>query len=446
MRAGRFKTLRRAAQHEALKLPAASQSAPPAARDPALAGRFGPRILALADQLAALSESRDGLTCTYLADAHRAAAAQLCEWMRDAGMASDIDAVGNVVGRYAGAQPAGPTLIVGSHYDTVRNAGKYDGRLGILVAIAVIDDLNRARHRLPFAIEVIGFAEEEGVRFSSAYLGSSAVAGRFDLQALQARDASGVTLEAAMRGAGLDPDAIPRLTRDPKALLGYVEVHIEQGPVLLQEGLPLGIVSSIAGALRLAISIRGEAGHAGTVPMPMRHDAAAAAAEIVLLVERRCAAVPDLVGTVGMLSVPDGVPNVIPGQCEFSIDMRSPDEASLRAAVADVMAEIGRIGARRGVRIETRELLRTPSVPCSPRLQAQLADAIARCGLPVRTLVSGAGHDAVMFHGLTEIGMLFVRCGNGGISHSPLESVSAADADLAARALREFLLHSGTVA
>jgi allantoate deiminase/N-carbamoyl-L-amino-acid hydrolase len=406
--------------------------------------RFGRHILALADWLAGLSESQDGLTCTYLTDAHRKAAALLRDWMRDAGMETEIDAAGNVVGRYAGATADARTLILGSHYDTVRNAGKYDGRLGILTAIAAVDDLNRARRRLPFAIEVIGFSEEEGVRFSSAYLGSSAVAGRFDPRLLQARDESGETLDSVMRAAGLDPGKIPRLARDPAGLLGYVELHIEQGPVLLNEGLPLGIVTSIAGAARYAISITGVAGHAGTVPMALRHDAAAAAAEIVLFVERRCAATPDLVGTVGRLAVPDGAVNVVPGRCELSLDMRSAGEATLQAAVADVMAEIARTASRRGVSIDTRETLRTPSVPCSPRLQAELAAAVARSGAPVRHLVSGAGHDAVMFHGVTEIGMLFVRCGNGGISHSPRETVSVADADIAARVLRDFLLHFGT--
>lgn len=407
-------------------------------------GRFGPHILARADQLARLSESEAGLTCTYLSAAHRATAAQLCDWMRDAGMVSSIDAVGNVVGRYAGSDPAAGTLIVGSHYDTVRNAGKYDGRLGILTAIAVVDDLNRARRQLPFAIEVIGFSEEEGVRFSSAYLGSSAVAGRFDPALLHRRDEAGETLEGALRAAGLDPAAIARLGRAAHDLLGYVEIHTEQGPVLLDEGLPLSIVTSIAGAARYAITVHGSAGHAGTVPMALRHDAATAAAEIVLFVERHCAATTGLVGTVGKITVPEGAANVIPGLCELSLDIRAAEDDALQAATADIVAGLAQIAARRGVTIETHEISRNPSVLCSPQMQAKLEGAVARCGVQVRHLVSGAGHDAVMFHGITDIGMLFVRCGNGGISHSPLESISAEDADLAARVLRDFLLHFST--
>lgn len=412
--------------------------------DHADTGRFGPHILARADELARLSESEAGLTCTYLSAAHRATAAQLCDWMRDAGMVSSIDAVGNVVGRYAGSTPAARTLIIGSHYDTVRNAGKYDGRLGILTAIAVVDDLNRAQRRLPFAIEVIGFSEEEGVRFSSAYLGSSAVAGRFDPALLQARDEAGETLEGALRAAGLDPAATPRLGRAAHDLLGYVEIHIEQGPVLLNEGLPLAIVTSIAGAVRYAITVHGSAGHAGTVPMAFRHDAATAAAEMVLFVERRCAGTTGLVGTVGKITVPDGTINVIPGRCELSLDIRTDDDGALQVAAADIVAGLAQIAARRDVTIETHEISRNPSVPCSPQMQAKLAAAVAKCGVPVRHLVSGAGHDAVMFHDITEIGMLFVRCGNGGISHNPLESISAEDADLAACVLRDFLLHFST--
>jgi hydantoinase/carbamoylase family amidase len=270
------------------------------------------------------------------------------------------------------------------------------------------------------------------------------VAGRFDPALLQARDESGETLEGALRAAGLDPAAIACLGRAAHDLLGYVEVHIEQGPVLLNEGLPLAIVTSIAGAIRFAITVHGSAGHAGTVPMALRHDAAAAAADIVLFVERRCAGTTGLVGTVGKIAVPDGAINVIPGRCELSLDIRAADDSILQVAAADILAGLERIAARRGVTIETRELLREPPVPCSPLLQAKLAAAVANCGVPVRRLVSGAGHDAVMFHGVTETGMLFVRCGSGGISHSPLESVSTEDADLAARVLRDFLLHFDT--
>jgi allantoate deiminase/N-carbamoyl-L-amino-acid hydrolase len=403
-------------------------------------GAFGRRIMALADRLARWSESSDGLTCTYLSPAHRSVAAEIRDWLRHAGLAAEIDAVGNVVARYAAADPAARTLILASHYDTVRNAGKYDGRLGVLAALVLVEHLARCGRRLPFHLDVIAFSEEEGVRFSSSFLGSSALAGRFDPALLERRDADGHALAAVMRGAGLDPAKIPALARRGDELLGYLEVHIEQGPILLEEGLPVGIVSAIAGTVRALVTITGTAGHAGTVPMARRHDAAAAAAELVLYVERRCAQAPTLVGTVGQLAVPDGAINIIPGRCELSLDIRAADDATRDAAVADVTAEIGRIAARRGVAIESREVQRTAAVACSPRLQSLLADAVARAGVGPRHLASGAGHDAMMFDGVCDLAMLFVRCGNGGVSHSPREIITAEDADIAVRVLLDAVL------
>ena len=398
-------------------------------------GAFGRRIMELADRLAQWSEISDGLTCTYLSPAHRAVAADIRDWMRQAGLTTAIDAVGNVIGRYPAADPAARTLIVASHYDTVRNAGKYDGRLGVLAALVLVEHLQRLGHKLPFHLDVIAFSEEEGVRFAASFLGSSAVAGRFDPALLDRRDADGHTLAATMRAAGLDPAQIPALARRGEELVGYLEVHIEQGPVLLEEGLPVGIVSAIAGTVRRMVMITGTAGHAGTVPMARRHDAAAAAAEIVLYVERRCAQAPTLVGTVGQLGVPGGAINIIPGRCALSLDIRAADDAIRDAAVADVMAEIARIGARRGVDIASSEVQRTAAVRCSPRLQTLLAEAVARAGIKPRYLASGAGHDAMMFDGLTDLAMLFVRCGNGGASHSPREIITAEDADIAVRVM-----------
>jgi beta-ureidopropionase / N-carbamoyl-L-amino-acid hydrolase len=405
---------------------------------------LGKRIVDLAARLAQWSESADGLTCTYLTPPHRAVAAELRDLMLAAGMTAEIDGVGNVVGRYPAADPAARTLIIASHYDTVVNAGSYDGRLGILTGLMVVEELRRSGQRLPFHVDVIGFAEEEGVRFAAHYIGSSAIAGRFDMRLLQHRDASGQSVADVIHKAGFNPEAIPSLARRPQDLLGYLEVHIEQGPVLLQEGLPVGIVTSIAGTARYAVTIAGMAGHAGTVPMPGRRDAAAAAAEIVLYVERRCAAAPTLVGTVGRLNVPGGAINVIPGRCDLSLDIRAADNATRDAATADVLAEIGRIGKRRNVTIEVKEIQRAPAVPCSPGLQAQLAAAVERAGIVPRYLPSGAGHDAVSFSGVTDIAMLFVRCGNGGISHSPLETITTADADIATRILLDVLVNLGT--
>jgi beta-ureidopropionase / N-carbamoyl-L-amino-acid hydrolase len=407
-------------------------------------GAFGRRIVDLAARLAQWSETPDGLTCTYLTPTHRAVAAELRDLMRAAGMAAEIDGVGNVVGRYAAADPTAKALIVASHYDTVLNAGSYDGRLGILTGLAAVEHLHRSGRRLPFHLDVIGFAEEEGVRFSAHYIGSSAIAGRFDTRLLQYRDADGQSVADVIHKAGFDPEAIPSLARRAQDLLGYLEVHIEQGPVLLQEGLPVGIVTSIAGTVRYSVAITGMVGHAGTVPMALRRDAAAAAAEIVLGVERRCAAASTLVGTVGRLNVPGGAINVIPGRCELSLDIRAADDATRDAATADVLAEIERIGRRRKVAVEVKEIQRAPAVPCSASLQAKLAAAVERAGIRARYLPSGAGHDAVSFSGLTDIAMLFVRCGNGGISHSPLETITPADADVATRVLLDVLVNFET--
>ena len=299
----------------------------------------------------------------------------------------------------------------------------------------LVEHLKRIGRKLPFHLDVIAFSEEEGVRFSSSFLGSRPVAGRFDDKLLERRDADGHTLATVMRDAGLDPAKIPALARRREELMGYLEVHIEQGPVLLEEGLPVGIVSAIAGSVRSTVTITGTAGHAGTVPMARRHDAAAAAAELVLYVEKRCAQAPTLVGTVGQLAVPNGAINIIPGRGELTLDIRAGDDATRDAAVSDVRAEIARIAARRGVIIESTEVQRTAVVRCSPRLQSLLADAVTRAGMTPRHLPSGAGHDAMMFDGLTDLAMLFVRCGNGGVSHSPREIVTAEDADIAARVM-----------
>jgi N-carbamoyl-L-amino-acid hydrolase len=402
---------------------------------------FGAKILDMARDLAQFSETADGLTCTYLSPAHKASAARLRDWMRSAGLAAEIDAVGNVVGRYAGAANASRTLMVGSHYDTVTNAGQFDGRLGILIALAVAGHLHCTGRRLPFHLEVIGFSEEEGVRFSAPYLGSSAIAGRFDETVLDRHDANGVSLATLLREEGVDVTAIRKLARRPETLRGYLEVHIEQGPVLLQNDLPVGIVTSIAASARFRVTIRGVVGHAGTVPMSLRHDAAAAAAEIVLAVERRCAEGPNLVGTVGQLVVPHGIINVIPGYCELSLDIRAGDDASHAAAIADILAAICQIAERRGVIAEVAKIAHHAAVSCAPQIQSALARAVSRNGIEPFYLASGAGHDGEMFAGVTDIGMLFVRCGNGGISHSPRETVTAADVDIAARILLDAVLN-----
>jgi allantoate deiminase/N-carbamoyl-L-amino-acid hydrolase len=378
-----------------------------------------------------------------LTPAHRATAAQLRDWMLASGLTVEMDAVGNVIGRLEGTSPEAGTLLTGSHYDTVVDAGKFDGRLGILLPIAVVSQLRREGVRLPYTLKIIAFAEEEGVRFKSTFLGSSALAGRFDPLVLESTDKEGISMRDAMRAADLEPDAqkIAAAALDPHELLGFVEVHIEQGPTLLEADRALGVVTSIAGSIRSVVSITGVAGHSGTVPMHLRRDAAAGAAEMVLAVEKRCSGAQGLVGTVGQLNVPGGAINVIPGRCEFSVDIRSGTNSLRDAAFTDVKAECERIGARRGLAVEWRKVLEIDSVPCASKLQQRWADSIRRVtGLEACRLPSGAGHDAMVMAGLTDVGMLFVRCGHGGISHSPLETMSAADADLAARAFRDFLM------
>lgn len=403
---------------------------------------FGEEILDRADQLALHSDAPDQLTCAYLSPAHRRTATLLLQWMREAGMQAHTDVMGNVVGRYAAVDPAAKTLVTGSHYDTVRNGGRYDGREGVLLPIAVVRHLHARGERLPFHLEIIAFAEEEGMRFRTNYLCSHAVIGQLDPAVFDRTDAEGVTMRQALHDAGLDPEAagaLQALRRDPSQLLGYVEVHIEQGPLLLERDLPVGIVTSIAGNHRYLVELTGVASHAGTTPMDMRHDAAAAAAEIVLAVERRCSEAPGLVGTVGQLEVPNGTINVIPGRCRLSIDIRAPEDAPRDAAVADVLAEIDAICARRGVMHRTERVLKAAAAPCAPWLMQQLAAATERHGVPAFRLPSGAGHDAMVMARITDVAMLFTRCGNGGISHNPLETLTADDADLSARIFLDFL-------
>ncbi|WP_020651519.1 allantoate amidohydrolase [Massilia niastensis] len=400
---------------------------------------FGPAVMEWAETLGAISDSEANLTCAYLTPAHQRTAAAIADWMREAGMEVHIDAVGNVVGRYAAARPGAKTLLTGSHYDTVRNGGKYDGRLGILLPVALVRHLHARGERLPFDLEVIGFAEEEGVRFRSTFLGSSAVSGSFDPALLEQQDAEGVSMREALAAAGHDPAAIPAIARDPASLLGFVEVHIEQGPVLLERGLPLGVVTAIAGSSRYLVELDGVASHAGTTPMDMRRDAAAAAAEIVLLVEGRCTGRGALVGTVGQLEVPGGSVNVVPGACRLSLDIRAAADAERLAAVDDILAGISAICARRGIEEKLWKLVEAEAVPCSPHLMEQLGVAVERAGLPRHDLPSGAGHDAMRMAQLTGVAMLFTRCGNGGISHNPLETMTADDAEIAGQVLLDFL-------
>lgn len=397
------------------------------------------------DALARHSELPGGLTRVYLSEEQRRASELVLGWMREAGMQARIDAVGNAVGRYEGERPGLPCLMLGSHLDTVRDAGKYDGMLGVLCAIECVDALNARKKKLPFALEVVGFADEEGVRFGTTLLGSRAVAGSFRREALEALDKDGVTLAEAMRRFGLDPARIGEAARPKGSVLAYAELHIEQGPVLEAEGLPVGGVTAINGATRLAIEVEGFAGHAGTVPMHLRRDALAAAAECVLAVEARCggargqaASSTELVGTVGKLETLPGAINVIPGKVRFTIDIRSPRDPERLAAANEVVEEMQAISKRRGIAIGITRIHEGTVARCAPWLQAQIGAAIEAEGYPLRRLPSGAGHDGMAMIDLCDIGMLFVRC-KAGVSHNPAEAISAEDVEAGTRVLLRFI-------
>ena len=403
-----------------------------------------------AEQLAVHSDpgyaERGELTVTYLLDAHRACAAQLVEWMRDdCGFDEvSIDAVGNVVGIYYGSDPQAKHLLTGSHFDTVRNGGKYDGRLGILAPMACVRELHRQGRRLPFGIEVVGFAEEEGQRYKATFLGSSALTGQFNAAWLDQKDADGISMRDAMAHAGLKSGDVAALKRDPALYLGFVEVHIEQGPVLNALDLPLGIVTSINGCVRFVGEIIGMASHAGTTPMGSRRDAATAAAELALFLEKRGSAVPDLVATMGQLAVPNGSINVVPGRCTFSLDIRATTDEMRDACAADVLTELQRICERRGLRFQLEETMRASAAPSAPEWQQRWERAALALGLPVFRMPSGAGHDAMKLHEIMPQAMLFVRGLNAGISHNPLESITSDDAELCVRAFQHLLVQLAT--
>ncbi|ATH14176.1 OHCU decarboxylase [Delftia acidovorans] len=380
------------------------------------------------------------LTVTYLTDAHRACAQRISHWMRDCGFDEvEIDAVGNVVGRYKAATEDAKTLLTGSHYDTVRNGGKYDGRLGIFVPMACVRELHRQGKRLPFHIEVVGFSEEEGQRYKATFLGSGALIGDFRQEWLEQKDADGITLREAMQHAGLCIDDIPKLQRDPARYLGFIEVHIEQGPVLNELDIPLGIVTSINGSARYICEMIGMASHAGTTPMDRRRDAACGVAELALYIEKRAARDGTSVATMGQLNVPSGSVNVVPGRCQFSLDLRAPTNEQRDAMVADILAEIEAIAQRRGLRYSTELAMKAAAAPSAPEWQQRWEAAVDALGVPLYRMPSGAGHDAMKLHEIMPQAMLFVRGLNAGISHNPLESSTADDMQLSVDAFSHVL-------
>jgi allantoate deiminase len=390
--------------------------------------------MALLEQLAQYSDEPSRLTRLYLSKAHRRAAEATLSFMREAGLDSHIDPLGSVVGRVDGANPDAPALLVGSHVDTVVDAGRYDGTLGVVLGIVAVEALRQQGITPSCPIEIVAFGDEENARFPTNLSTSSAFSGRYDPKWLGGTDQDGIVLRDALTAFGGDPTRIETIARDAARYRGYLEVHIEQGPQLEAAGHAVGIVSAINGISRARVAVIGEAGHAGTVPMSMRHDALAAAAEMIVAIERTGAIRLDTVATVGAAQVHPGAINVIPARVDFTIDARAPDDVVRHAMVQDITTECEAIAQKRGVEFKLEPFMDSPATPMDLGLIAVFEDALASLGLPSMRVASGAGHDAVAMAGLCPSAMLFVRC-KGGVSHNPAESITLEDADTAARVL-----------
>ena len=394
--------------------------------------------MARCDELAVFTEEPGRITRPYGTPSLTAAREKVAQWMREAGLDVRIDAVGNLHGRANGSEPTSPALLLGSHLDSVRDAGRYDGPLGILVAIEAVDRLREIQATLPFPVEVIAFADEEGLRFQTTYLGSCALAGSFDPAFLDLIDADGVSLRDSMLSFGGDPDALAAIVLRPGDARAYVEVHIEQGPYLESVDVPLGVVTAIAGQSRILAAFAGEAGHAGTVAMHLRRDPLPAAAEIILAAEDLARHTSGLLMTVGTIEATPGASNVIPGQVRFSIDVRHPEDPVRTGAVSALERRVHEVAATRSLGVEWKIVRDHPAVPCDASLTTRLAEAVAAARLPVERLPSGAGHDAVVMSEVVPVAMLFIRCA-GGISHHPAESVTIDDVAAAIDVLDRFV-------
>jgi allantoate deiminase len=397
---------------------------------------LGRRAMAMIEDLAQHTDEPGRLTRLYLSDAHRRAAQATLGLMREAGLDAHMDALGSVIGRIEGADREAPALLIGSHIDSVVDAGRYDGTLGVVLGIVAVEALRQQGTVPACPIEIVAFGDEENVRFPTNLSTSQALAGRFDPAWLDGRDQGGVSLRDALVRFGGDPDGAAALARDPARYRGYLEVHIEQGPLLEAKDLPVGIVSAINGITRARATVIGEAGHAGTVPMNMRRDALAAVAEMIGIVERAGSTRTDTVATVGVAQVQPGAINVIPARVDFTLDARSPDDAVRLAMVEDIVTECHAAAQRRGVAFTIEPFMESPATPMDKALIGQLEGAARSLGIAPLHLSSGAGHDAVAMANLCPSAMLFVRC-KGGISHNPAESITVEDADMAARVLIE---------
>lgn len=391
----------------------------------------------LAD-IAEISEPGPGVTRLPFTGQHRAALDLLSGWMRDAGLRVTLDPAGTLIGRMDGPDNKAPTFLMGSHQDSVREGGAFDGIMGVVLPILALRRLREAGIALPFAVEVLAFADEEGVRFPTALVGPRALAGTFDPAVLDMVDAQGVSLRRAMETFGLDPDAILSVRRADKDVLGYLETHIEQGPVLEQAGEALGIVTAICGIERHQVTLTGETGHAGTLPMATRHDALVGAAAIVTEVNRMARATPDLRGTVGALSVAPNVVNAVPREVRLTVELRSPSDPVRELAGQALHQFAQHVAKEHGLNCEISRSYHQPAQPCDTLLSEHLAASVRRTGGEGLALPSGATHDASAMADLCPIAMLFVRC-RGGLSHVPEEFAAKDDLAAAIAALSDFL-------
>jgi len=381
-------------------------------------------ILERCDELAALSSHADYLERVHLSPAHKAANELVAQWMEQAGLSTWQDAAGNQCGRIEGREPGLPALLLGSHIDTVPDAGRYDGMLGVLLAIQVASRITPGT--LPFALEVVAFSDEEGTRFGTALLGSRALAGTWDDEWWGLTDADGITLFEAFQDFGLDPARLPGAFRRPETLIGYLEAHIEQGPILEDADRQLAVVTSIAGARRFALTMHGKAGHAGGTPFDRRRDALVGASELVVEVER-LSREHGVIGTVGKLEAFPGGVNVIPGRVEFSLDLRAEFDEDRDEVLALIEQAAAEIAGRRGLEFEQHEIYRADAVMCDLDLRQAVEDGIRAVGdSDPMAFWSRAGHDGMAVVAATPIAMLFLRC-TGGVSHHPDEAVKQAD-------------------